>query len=401
MAYKILLGVTGSIAAYKTPDLVRRLRELGHEVRVVLTEGGKALVSALALQAVSGNPVHTELLDSAAEAAMGHIELARWADLILVAPASANCIARLAQGCADDLLTTLCLASEARLVVAPAMNSVMWSKPATQENINTLKHRETLILGPVIGVQACGEVGLGKMMEPLELAEQLQQLHARPCLKSQRILITAGPTQESIDPVRYLSNRSSGKMGYALAQAAIEMGAAVTLISGPVSLKAPENCQFIQVKTADEMFKAVQDFIQDQDIFIGVAAVADYKVAEVAPQKIKKGQAIKTLSLVPTVDILECVGRLNPKPFVVGFSAETHEAESLAEQKRLKKNVDLMVVNDVSQPDIGFESDMNAVTLLSAHEPIVLERASKKQIARQILEFISAEKLLALPELIV
>ncbi len=386
---RILLGITGSIAAYKTPDLIRRLKEQGYEVRVVLTTGGKSFVTPLSLQAVSQHKVYEQLMDVEAEAAMGHIELARWPDCILIAPASAQFIAKLTHGFADDLLTTLCLASNAQIILTPAMNQVMWANAATQENVNQLKKRGCLFLGPVEGFQACGDVGLGRMLEPLEIVTSLANCMLRPYLKGLRILITAGPTQEPIDPVRYFSNRSSGKMGFALAQAAIDAGAEVTLIGGPVALTPPERCKFISVKTAADMLEAVQTEIFAKDIFVSAAAIADYQASEPYRQKIKKTTTHLTLKLKPTIDILATVGQMkDPKPFIVGFSAETADVFRFAEEKRLRKGADLMIVNDVSQLGIGFDSDENEVTILSQEAPIYLKRAPKKLIAQQLLEII-------------
>ncbi|MDO8953720.1 MAG: bifunctional phosphopantothenoylcysteine decarboxylase/phosphopantothenate--cysteine ligase CoaBC [Gammaproteobacteria bacterium] len=386
---KILLGITGSIAAYKTPDLVRRLREQGYEVKAVLTEAAKAFVTPLSLQAVSGNEVREGLFDVNAEAAMSHIELARWADCIVIAPGSADFIAKLAHGFANDLLSTLCLATQAKIVLAPAMNQAMWSNVFTQENVKKLMQAGMLFIGPAEGSQACGDTGLGRMLEPMEIIDELNGIMQKPLLSTKRILITAGPTQEPIDPVRYLSNRSSGKMGYALAKAAIEMGAIVTLITGPVAITAPINCMFIKVKTAEEMLKAVEAEIASQDIFISAAAVADYRPIKPASQKIKKSQASFQLELEPTIDILASVAALSPRPFIVGFAAETNNVLAFAEEKRLRKGVDLMVVNDVSDMAIGFESDNNAVTVLSEQAPIVLAEAPKIQLARQLLGIVA------------
>lgn len=387
---RILLGITGSIAAYKIPDLIRKLKEQNYEVRTVLTSGGKAFVTPLVLQAVSQHKVYEQLMDSEAEAAMSHIELARWPDCILIAPATAHFLAKLTYGFADDLLTTLCLASHARIVLAPAMNQLMWSNVATQANLCKLKERDYLFLGPAEGSQACGDNGLGRMLEPAEIVRSLANVFIEPFLKDQHILITAGPTQELIDPVRYLSNRSSGKMGFALAQVAIDAGADVTLISGPVALTPPEKCKFITVKTAAEMLEAVQTEIVKKDVFISTAAVVDYHVAEPCMQKIKKVMSCLTLNLKLTIDILATIGQMDePKPLIVGFSAETADVFRFAEEKRLRKGADLMVVNDVSQSDIGFDSDENVVTILSKEPPIYLEKAPKKLIAQRLLEIIA------------
>lgn len=384
----IILGITGSIAAYKTPDLVRRLREQGAEVRVVLTQSAKAFVTPLSLQAVSGKMVHEALLDPETESAMSHIELARWATLILIAPASANFIAKLTHGFADDLLSTLCLATQAQIIIAPAMNQAMWSNAITQENIKKLSARGFKILETGEGSQACGETGFGRMLEPLEIVEKLQNLSTQSQLNGKSILITAGPTQEALDPVRYISNRSSGKMGYALAEAALNKGAIVTLISGPTSLNPPPHCRFISVKTADEMLRAVQAEIKKNTIFISTAAVADYRPTQIEAEKIKKTQHATHLELEPTVDILAFVTQMPDKPFCVGFAAETEHALKYGEEKRLRKKVDLMIVNDVSNPEIGFESNDNAVTVLSTADPIHFPKTSKKIIAQQLIELI-------------
>jgi phosphopantothenoylcysteine decarboxylase / phosphopantothenate---cysteine ligase len=391
MNKRILLGITGSIAAYKTPELIRKLKEQLHDVRVVLTSCGKAFVTPLTLQAVSQHKVYEELIDIEAEAAMSHIDLARWPNCILIAPATAHIIAKLAHGFADDLLTTLCLATNTRLIIAPAMNQAMWSNQATQDNVCKLKERDCLFIGPGEGSQACGEFGLGRMLEPLEIVNALSKVFIKPYLQEQRILITAGPTQECIDPVRYLSNRSSGKMGYALAQAAIEAGAEVTLISGPVALTPPKKLKFISVNTAAEMLAAVQKEISQQTIFISTAAVADYQIVNPALQKIKKSSAPLTLQLKPTIDILATVSQMNleAKPLLIGFSAETEYTLKFAEEKRRSKNIDLMVVNDVSQTDIGFDSDKNEVTVLSTDVPIHLECATKQLIAQQLLQIVA------------
>ena len=391
MNKRILLGITGSIAAYKTPELIRKLKEQHHDVRVVLTSCGKAFVTPLTLQAVSQHKVYEELIDVEAEAAMSHIDLARWSNCILIAPATAHIIAKLAHGFADDLLTTLCLATNTRLIIAPAMNQAMWSNQATQDNVCKLKERDCLFIGPGEGSQACGEFGFGRMFEPLEIVDALSKVFIKPYLHNQRILITAGPTQECIDPVRYLSNRSSGKMGFALAQAGIEAGAEVTLISGPVALVPPKKLKFISVKTAAEMLAAVEKEISQQTVFISTAAVADYQVVNPALQKIKKSSAPLTLQLKPTIDILATVSQMNleAKPLLVGFSAETEYTLKFAEEKRRSKNIDLMIVNDVSQADIGFDSDKNEVTVLSSDIPIHLACATKQSIAQQLLQIVA------------
>ncbi len=391
MNKRILLGITGSIAAYKTPELLRKLKEQLYDARVILTSCGKAFVTPLTLQAVSQHKIYEKLIDVEAEAAMSHIELARWPDCILIAPATAHVIAKLAHGFADDLLSTLCLASNTRVIIVPAMNQAMWFNRATQDNVSLLKERDYLFIGPGDGAQACGDVGLGRMLEPSEIVEALSKIFVKPYLHNQRILITAGPTQECIDPVRYLSNRSSGKMGFALAQAAVEAGAEVTLISGPVALTPPKKLKFISVKTANEMLSAVEKEISQQMVFISTAAVADYQIVNPALQKIKKLNSPLTLQLKPTIDILATVSQMNleVKPLLVGFAAETEYTLQFAEEKRRSKNIDLMVVNDVSQTDIGFDSDKNEVTVLSSDVPIHLACASKYLIAQQLLQIIA------------
>jgi len=394
---RILLGICGGIAAYKTPDLVRKLRAEGADVQVVTTASANHFVAAASLQAVAGAPVRTDLWDPAAEAAMGHIELARWADAVLIAPATANCIAKLAQGLADDLLSTLCLATQAPLFLAPAMNVRMWQHPATQANLTTLASRTT-ILGPDEGAQACGEYGPGRMLEPSDicarLANQLpdhlsDQFSATPqLLAGIDVLITAGPTREPIDPVRYISNRSSGKQGYAIAAQAAAMGARVHLVSGPTQLAKPPGVHRIDVTSAHEMFDAVQTRIASTDLFIGVAAVADYRVAKVADEKIKKTGDKKeaiSLELIANPDIIASVAGQPRPPLTVGFAAETQTPLEHARAKRQRKKLDMIVVNDVSDKAIGFSSDNNAVTLIWDGGEEQLPQQNKASIARLIL----------------
>lgn len=389
---KVLLGITGGIAAYKTPDLVRKLKAKGAQVRVVLTSSAKEFVSPLALQAVSGLPVSTELLDPAAEAAMGHIELAKWADIILVAPASANFIARLSVGMADDLLTTVCLASDAELIIAPAMNQQMYQAIATQHNLQLLKSRGVKQLGPAEGEQACGDTGPGRMPEPQELADALDQPVKPGSLNGQCVMITAGPTREAIDPVRYLSNHSSGKMGYALAQAAAEAGARVILVSGPVALNAPPGCERISAQSAQQMHDAVMQRISGVDIFIGCAAVSDYRPAVCEDQKIKKTDSDKlTLTLIKNPDILGDVGALADPPFTLGFAAETQQIKQYAQRKLAAKKLDMIAANDVSKQNIGFNSDINALSVYWETGEAVLPVADKLHLARQLIELV-AEK---------
>lgn len=391
-AKRWLLGITGGIAAYKTPELVRLLKKRNIDVRVVLSQGAKAFVTPLTLQAVSAHPVYSELLDADFEAAMGHIELARWAEGILIAPLSANRLAALAHGFADDLLTTLCLASTAPIYAAPAMNRQMWEHPATKANLEIVKARGVTILGPDWGEQACGEVGLGRMLEPAAIIEQLfAQTEATPAiLAGRRILITAGPTREAIDPVRYISNRSSGKMGIALAAAAKALGAEVTLIHGPVQCEVPGNVKSIAVVSAQEMLNAVEANISNTDIFISAAAIADFRAKELATQKMKKGQANTwEISLVQNPDILASVSAQKDAPFCVGFAAETEHVIENAKQKLINKKIDLIAVNDVARQDIGFDAENNALTVISKTATHQLAKESKYQIALKLLHLIN------------
>jgi phosphopantothenoylcysteine decarboxylase / phosphopantothenate---cysteine ligase len=385
----ILLGVTGGIAAYKSADLVRRLREAGAAVRVVMTDAACEFITELTLQAVSGHPVYRKLLDSEAEAAMSHIQLARWADAVLVAPASADFLARLAQGRGDDLLTTVCLASAAPLAVAPAMNQQMWRNPATQANIATLRQRNVRVLGPAEGSQACGDVGPGRMLEPAELTTLTADLFETGALDGLNVLITAGPTWEALDPARGLTNKSSGKMGYAVAEAAAEAGAQVTLISGPVTLAPPERITTVRVTSAQEMHDAVHERIGSAAIFIGVAAVADYRPATVAEQKIKKTAERLTIELVRNPDILASVAALKPAPFTVGFAAETEHLEAAARAKLAAKGVDLIAANLVGGSEGGFGVDENRLLLVDRDSTTELPLAPKSQLARTLIQHIA------------
>jgi len=386
---RIVLGITGGIAAYKSPDLVRRLRDLGADVRVVMTNGACAFIAPLTLQAVSGHDVHTQLLDAGTESAMGHIELARWADAIVVAPASADFIARLDQGRSDDLLTAVCLARDCPLAVAPAMNRQMWDNPATRANVARLRERGATILGPGRGEQACGETGEGRMLEPVELATAVAGMFETGALAGLRALVTAGPTFEPLDPVRGLTNRSSGRMGYALAEAAAEAGAAVTLISGPTALPDPDRVTTVRVTTALEMHAAVMQRLAGQDVFIGVAAVADYRPANPEQRKIKKAAGRMTLELVRNPDILAEVAASSPRPFVVGFAAETDDLEEEARRKLRAKGADLIAANQVGRPGSGFESEDNALLVIDAAGTRSLGPAPKGRLARQLIEIIA------------
>jgi phosphopantothenoylcysteine decarboxylase/phosphopantothenate--cysteine ligase len=387
---RILLGVTGGIAVYKSPDLVRRLRERGADVQVVMTEGAKQFVTPLTFQAVSGREVRDSLWDASAEAAMGHIELARWADAVLIAPATAEFIAKLAQGHADDLLATLCVATAAPVSIAPAMNQQMWVNAATQANLATLRSRGTTVLGPASGDQACGEVGEGRMLEPAELASAvLGSLSGSRPLAGRKVVVTAGPTREAIDPVRFISNRSSGKMGYAVAQAAREAGAEVILVSGPVALPTPAGVTRIDVESARQMHEAVHAALAGADIYIGAAAVADYEPATVATQKIKKHSDTTTLSLVKAPDILASVAALEHRPFVVGFAAETQDVEAHARAKLEGKRLDMIAANQVGD-GIAFDQDENSLLLLWQGGREELTTCGKLELARKLVARIAA-----------
>jgi len=388
----ILLGVTGGIAAYKSAEIVRGLKKAGYSVRVVMTQSAKEFITPLTLQALSGNPVSTDLLDVEAEAAMGHIELARWADAILIAPATANTLAKLSSGRADDLLSSITLAFDGPIGLAPAMNQAMWKDERTQSNIQNLEHKNFSLYGPGSGEQAFGDVGLGRMLEPSEIIELFASLFEAGTMSNKSILITAGPTQEPIDPVRYLTNRSSGKMGYALAEAAVEAGAQVTLVSGPVNIEPPARCNLVSVKTAEEMHEAVMHHIKKKDIYIGTAAVADYSPTKVEGSKIKKDRSDSPLFLEmkENKDILKEVSELEDKPYMVGFAAETDDLLENARKKLETKKLDLIIANDVSDKSIGFDSNENEVTLITSSEELLLDRDSKKKIAKKILEFISS-----------
>jgi len=385
----ILLGVTGGIAAYKAPDLVRRLREGGAEVQVVMTAGAREFVTPTTFQAVSGRTVRSDLWDAAAEAAMGHIELARWADVVLIAPASADFLARVAAGLADDLLTTLCLATAAPIAVAPAMNHLMWSNAATRANIATLAARGVQVYGPGEGDQACGETGEGRMLEPLDLAGRLQALlPADGPLAGRRVLVTAGPTRERIDPVRFISNRSSGKMGFAVAQAAREAGASVVLVAGPVSLPTPAGVTRIDIESAAEMLTAVLRELPGTEVFISTAAVADYRPARAAAQKIKKTTDTLDLAMERTTDVLATVAARSERPFVVGFAAETESVEQNARTKLLKKNLDMIAANEVGH-DKAFDCEDNQLIVLSRGARHELARAGKLALARGLIALIA------------
>lgn len=393
---RILLGVTGGIAAYKSAELVRRLMDAGAEVRVVMTAAAQEFITPLTMQALSGNPVHTDLLDSEAEAAMGHIELARWGDAVVVAPTTADFMARLAHGEGSDLLSTLCLATRAPILLAPAMNQAMWANKATQANLSVLLNRGLRLTGPASGEQACGDVGPGRMSEASEICDAVKNLFENGVLTGKKLVITAGPTREAIDAVRYISNHSSGKMGYALAQAAVEAGAQTILVSGPVNLPIPERVHFVPVESALDMHNAVMAHLDDTAIFIGSAAVADYRPEQVESGKIKKSVQGLRLDFVENPDIVAEVAE-HENIYVVGFAAETDNLVEHAKEKLRRKKLDMIVANDVSRKGIGFNSDNNAVTVVQGKkgsitdEPGILEIAetSKTQLARDLIQLIS------------
>ena len=386
---KILLGVCGGIAAYKSAELVRLLRKRGAEVRVVMTRSARQFVTPLTFQALSGHPVHTDLMDAGQEQAMSHIHLARWADSLVIAPATANMLAKLAHGISDDLLSTLYLAAECPVLVAPAMNQAMWHKPVTQENIARLKQHGVQLIGPEAGEQACGEQGLGRMAEPEAICERLMGCANPGLLRGVKVLITAGPTREPLDPVRFISNRSSGKMGYALARAALAAGADVTLVSGPVNLSAPTAANVIEVETAQQMYSAVMDNVAKTEIYIGAAAVADYRPVTVLDSKIKKQGDSGLIELQKTPDIVAAVASLPKKPFTVGFAAETDDLETYAIGKLRSKNLDMIAANWVGQVVGGFDSDRNALQVYWPGGQQTLAMTDKQRLAEQLLDLIA------------
>lgn len=392
---RILLGITGGIAAYKSIELIRLLTKAGAQVQVVLTEGAKAFVTEMTLQAISGNPVRSTLLDPNAEAGMGHIELAKWADLIVIAPASADFMARYTQGMANDLLSTLCIATESPVLIAPAMNQAMWRHPATQANSALLTQRGVLSIGPADGAQACGDIGPGRMSEPTDIftaiTHHFQNTMLEQNLAGQHWVITAGPTMEAIDPVRYISNHSSGKMGYALATAAIARGASVTLISGPVQITTPVGVNLVAVKSADDMLTACEHAMQSQaDVFIGAAAVADFKMKMASNQKMKKQSNTDEvqLTLVKNPDIIATLAQQKRAKVMVGFAAETQNVIEYAKSKLERKGLDIIIANDVSRSDIGFNQDENQVTVITTNKVWEPAKATKSELANQLVEFI-------------
>ncbi len=390
---RILLGITGGIAAYKSAELVRLLKKAGHEVRVVMTSGAEAFVTPLTFQALSGEPVRTSLLDSEAESGMGHIELAKWADQVVVAPASADFLARLAQGMADDLLTTLCCATEAPIAVAPAMNQAMWSNHRTQRNLRLLQEDPQISLwGPDQGEQACGDTGPGRMLEPLVLAGLVADTGTSGLLAGKRVVVTAGPTREPIDPVRYISNHSSGRMGYALAEAARDAGARVVLVSGPVSLPAPAGVDMRPVVTADDMLAQASAAVDEGcDLFVATAAVADYRPETCAGDKIKKSSEQMALPLVRNPDTLATIAGRDDAPFTVGFAAETSDVARYAVDKMQRKKLRMIVANDVSVPGLGFNSENNAVTVFWPDGQTAIGPDSKQRIAERLVALISEQ----------
>ena len=387
---RVLLGVTGGIAAYKSAELIRCLQNEGAEVRVVMTPAATEFITPLTLQALSGNPVSLELLDTAAEAAMGHIELARWADLILVAPASADFIARLCHGEGNDLLSTVCLASHSMVAVAPAMNKHMWENAATQKNLQLLREQAVHIFGPATGFQACGDIGEGRMEAPTSLCTMASNLFVSGLLSGKKVVITAGPTREALDPVRYISNHSSGKMGYALAQAAVAAGATTVIVSGPVQLEPPERVKTIAVESAAEMLSTALDEVCEADIFIAAAAVADYRPASIAEQKIKKNDDDMCIQLIKNPDIVATVAALPKRPLTVGFAAETENLKHNATLKLHKKKLDLVIANDVSDAEIGFNSDDNRVLLVQANSCKALPTMNKHLLANKLIQHIAS-----------
>ncbi len=388
----IVLGVTGGIAAYKAAELTRLLVRAGADVQVVLSANGARFVTAQTFQALSGRSVRESLWDASAEAAMGHIELARWADRIVIAPATADCIARLAQGRADDLLSTLCLASAAPLTIAPAMNQQMWAHVATQANVATLRSRAVDVLGPADGEQACGDVGPGRMLEPAQIVEHLLSAGVSRSLAGKRVVVTAGPTYEAIDPVRFLGNRSSGRMGFAIAAAAHDAGADVTLIAGPVNLPTPRGVERTDVVSAEQMLAATLFAVTDADILIAAAAVADFRIDHIAPHKIKKDGAKLQLNLVANPDIVATVAALPKRPFVVGFAAETENLEARAQAKMRDKQLDLIAANEVGS-ELGFDRDDNTLLLLWEGGREQLDRADKRVLANQLVARIAEQVL--------
>jgi len=386
---RVLLGVSGSIAAYKSPDIVRRLQDLGAEVRVIVTDGGKEFVSERSLQTISKNKVHSNLWDKEAELAMGHIELAKWSDIVIIAPASANTIAKLCHGRADDLLSTVILATDAKVMLAPSMNQQMFASKAMKDNLKILITRGIDIIEPGFGEQACGDVGEGRLAEPLEIAKQAADLFTSNTLSGKKVLITLGGTIEAIDPVRYISNHSSGKMGMALAHECIQAGAKTTLIVGSISIDIEKRAEVIHIVSAKEMYEAVMKKIEFQDLFISCAAVADFRPKNVSTNKIKKNNNLMTIELTENIDILASVCRLNKKPICIGFAAETENFISNAKAKLKSKMCEAIILNDISQSGIGLNSNENEVHFITKENCEKIEKNSKQIIAEKIIEKIT------------
>ena len=382
---RIIVGVTGGIAAYKSAEIVRRLQDRGADVRVVMTPGAEEFIRPLTMQALSGHPVHCGLLDEKAEAGMGHIELARWADLLLIAPATADFIATMVHGRADNLLAAIYLATPALVAVAPAMNQGMWRHPASLDNVEKLNQRGVTIIGPDSGIQACGDTGPGRMEQPDTIINQASDMFTSKSLQGKKVVITAGPTREALDPVRYISNHSSGKMGYALATAALDAGANVVLISGPVNLSIPERCQYLPVISANDMLLASLEYAKKADIFIATAAVADYRAVSIAENKIKSDSDVLTINFEKNPDIVSTVAAANESLFVVGFAAESTDVENYAKGKLKTKGLNAIIANDISRLDIGFNSDDNEVSWIDTDSSIAFSKRSKTQLSRDLI----------------
>ena len=382
---RIIVGVTGGIAAYKSAEIVRRLQDRGADVRVVMTPGAEEFIRPLTMQALSGHPVHCGLLDEKAEAGMGHIELARWADLLLIAPATADFIATMVHGRADNLLAAIYLATPALVAVAPAMNQGMWRHPASLDNVEKLNQRGVTIIGPDSGIQACGDTGPGRMEQPDTIINQASDMFTSKSLQGKKVVITAGPTREALDPVRYISNHSSGKMGYALATAALDAGANVVLISGPVNLSIPERCQYLSVISANDMLLASLEYAKKADIFIATAAVADYRAVSIAENKIKSDSDVLTINFEKNPDIVSTVATANESLFVVGFAAESTDVENYAMGKLKTKGLNAIIANDISRSDIGFNSDDNEVSWIDTDSSITFSKRSKTQLSRDLI----------------
>ena len=382
---RIIVGVTGGIAAYKSAEIVRRLQDRGADVRVVMTPGAEEFIRPLTMQALSGHPVHCGLLDERAEAGMGHIELARWADLLLIAPATADFIATMVHGRADNLLAAIYLATPALVAVAPAMNQGMWRHPASLDNTEKLNQRGVTIIGPDSGIQACGDTGPGRMEQPDTIINQVSDMFTSKSLQGKKVVITAGPTREALDPVRYISNHSSGKMGYALATAALDAGADVVLISGPVNLSIPERCQYLSVISANDMLLASLEYAKKADIFIATAAVADYRAVSIAENKIKSDSDVLTINFEKNPDIVSTVATANESLFVVGFAAESTDVENYAKGKLKTKGLNAIIANDISRLDIGFNSDDNEVSWIDTDSSITFSKRSKTQLSRDLI----------------